>query len=272
MKQYLLRNSMGRVAMFIRDKVTILKLAYLSPETVGTVASDLLATKLVTTICKPGATFVDVGAHIGSIISEVKHNIPSARIVAVEAIPDKVEKLQQYFPFAEIHSCAVGESTANISFFINTLQSGYSSLARPINGNEKSIVEITVPIKRLDDLVLSNDVDVIKIDVEGAELGVLRGSVNILDRCRPTIMFESSPQSDIGLGYTKEALYEFLASKGYSIVVPNRVAHDGPGLTLEGFLESHFYPRRTTNYLAIPRERRIEIRDRARSVLNVPGE
>jgi hypothetical protein len=31
---------------------------------------------------------------------------------------------------------------------------------------------------------------------------------------------------------------------------------------LEGFVEAHFYPFRTMNYFAIPKERRLEIRDR----------
>jgi FkbM family methyltransferase len=37
-----------------------------------------------------------------------------------------------------------------------------------------------VPIEKLDNLIKSTDVDAIKIDVEGAELGVLRGAVDIL--------------------------------------------------------------------------------------------
>ena len=113
------------------------------------------------------------------------------------------------------------------------------------------------------------DVDAIKIDVEGAELGVLRGAVKILRKCRPIIMFESAPQTDDGLGYTKEAIFEFLSSVDYCLVVPNRVAHNDDGLTLTGFNESHLYPRRTTNYFAIPSERRLVFRDRARSILRL---
>jgi hypothetical protein len=118
--------------------------------------------------------------------------------------------------------------------------------------------------------VLSNDIDVIKIDVEGAELDVLRGSMKILNESRPTIMFESGPQLESDLDYTKEGLYEFFFSRGYVVLIPNRVAHNDFGLSKDGFIESHLYPRRTTNYFAIPKERRIEIRDRARSILKIP--
>ncbi|MEB3312724.1 MAG: FkbM family methyltransferase, partial [Cyanobacteriota bacterium] len=176
-KQQLLGGSIGRLTLSLRDKFDILHTTYLCPERVGTVANDQLATKLVTTICQSHKTFVDVGAHIGSVISEVANSDSTIRIVAVEAIPEKTVQLRRKFPFVELHDCAVGESTGEVPFFINLRQSGYSSLRRPLSVNELETSEIRVPIKRLDEIVLSNNIDVIKIDVEGAELGVLRGSM-----------------------------------------------------------------------------------------------
>lgn len=261
--------SLGRFFIRFRDTLAMLRTAYTSPEAVGTLANDILATTLVTSISRPGTTFIDVGSHIGSVISEVRFNDSSIKIIAIEAIPEKANRLKHYFPFAEIHSCAVGDKSGKVSFFIHTKNSGYSGLARPNGLSEHAAVEVTVPIELLDDIVQAIDIDVIKIDVEGAELGVLLGSTKLLDRSRPIIMFESPPPSSDGLGYSKEALYDFLNAKNYSILIPGRVAHDGPGLTAAGFLESHWYPRRTTNYFAIPNERRIEIRDTARSVLKL---
>ena len=63
-------------------------------------------------------------------------------------------------------------------------------------------------------------------------------------------------------------MWEFFANNKYEIFVPNRVAHNDPRLTMKGFSESHIYPRRTTNYFAVPIERRAEIRDLARKILN----
>ncbi|VXD24799.1 FkbM family methyltransferase [Planktothrix paucivesiculata] len=269
MKQQLLGGLIGGLALSLRDKFDIFNMAFSYPERVGTVANDQMATKLVTTICQSHKTFVDVGAHIGSVISEVANTDSTIKIVAIEAIPEKIVKLRRKFPFIELHDCAVGESRGEVSFFVHLKQSGYSSLRRPVSLNELETYEIKVPIKRLDEIVLSNDIDVIKIDVEGAELGVLRGSTKILNENRPTIMFESGPQLDDDLGYTKEELYEFFFSSDYVVLIPNRVAHNDFGLSKDGFIESHLYPRRTTNYFAIPKERRIEIRDRARSILKI---
>ncbi|HEX3847017.1 MAG TPA: FkbM family methyltransferase [Steroidobacteraceae bacterium] len=269
LKQDLLTSPFGRAALQIRDKLELLKTAHATPEAVGTVANDLMATMLITRLCASNRTFVDVGAHIGSIIAQVRRGDPSIKIAAIEAIPGKAADLRRRFPYAEVHERAVGDHTGTVSFYIDTEQSGYSSLGKPTDTQRKSRIEITVPIDRLDNLVTAGDVDAIKIDVEGAELGVLRGAVRILKSCRPIVMFESGPAQDDGLGYTKDGLFQHLSSLEFSLVVPNRVAHLDDGLTLAGFIESHLYPRRTTNYFAIPRERRAEFRDRARRTLGL---
>jgi FkbM family methyltransferase len=219
---------------------------------------------------KPGDTIIDIGAHIGSILSEVLYIDPSIKMIAIEPIPAKVDSLKRRFPSIELHHCALGDFSGEVPFFVNIRESGYSSLSQIASSQVGEIVEITVSLKKLDDLVSSNDVDVIKIDVEGAELNVLRGGIAMLQKNRPTIMFESVLQLDSEFGYTKEELYDFFSSNNYAILIPNRLAHDDPGLSKEAFLEGHLYPRRTTNYFAIPKERRIEIRDRGRNILSIP--
>lgn len=269
-KQWLLGRRLGRALMAGRDRLDLLRAALKAPESVGTVANDQLAALLVTRLARPGTTFIDVGAHIGSIIAAVAERDASIRIVAVEAIPQKAERLKRKFPGVPVHACAVGDQDGEVSFFINTQQSGYSSLsgagAGAANG---SVQEVRVPIRRLDDLVDHAGIDVIKIDVEGAELGVLRGSLQLLAASRPVVMFESGPADAPGLGYTKPGMWQFLADQGYELLLPHRLAHDGDPLSLAGFVDSHVYPRRTTNYFAVPAERRVEIRDRARSLLGI---
>jgi hypothetical protein len=133
-----------------------------------------------------------------------------------------------------------------------------------IRKNRDQLQEITVPVRRLDDLVGEASVDVIKIDVEGAELGVMRGGEAVIARDQPTILFESGP-TEVG-GYSKSAMWEWLNKAGYAVLVPNRVAHNDPGLSRDGFIEAHLYPRRTTNYFAVARARRDEIQSRVRQI------
>jgi FkbM family methyltransferase len=268
MKAKFVDTIFGRLAFTARDAVGLVRAAYRSPENIGTLANDQLATYLVTRLCLPGKGFIDIGAHIGSIVSEVIRHDHSIKLYAIEPMPDKMRNLRQRFPTVELHQCALGDAEEEVPFFVNTKQSGYSSLGRPPNFEDVKIIK--VPKKRLDALISSDDIDVIKIDVEGAELGVFRGGEGLIKRSRPTLMFESGPpQADDGLDYKKESMWRWLEERDFDVVVPNRVAHNGSGLCLHGFLEAHLYPRRTTNYFAIPKERRIEIRDRARAALRI---
>jgi FkbM family methyltransferase len=267
MKQIILNSWIGLFAIALRDKVRLFASALMNPEAIGMVANDQIATMLVTKICKSGCTFIDVGAHIGSIISEVHNNNKSVKITAIEAIPEKINNLKKRFKFAEFHECAVGESDGEVSFFINVKKSGYSSLIKPTEENVSK--EIKVALRKLDSIINPSNIDTIKIDVEGAELGVLLGGERVLLYCRPVIMFESSPIANNDLGYTKEALWQYLNERNFEVLLPNRVAHNGSALTLNGFIDSHVYPRHTTNYFAVPKERRLEIRDRARKILGI---
>lgn len=118
--------------------------------------------------------------------------------------------------------------------------------------------------RRLDSVLADRRVDVLKIDVEGAELGVLRGAAGLLAKERPIVMFESGPEDR--LGFTKQAMFEFFDEQGYHLFAPNRLAHTGGAMTLDAFLDSHEHPGRTTNYFALPRERAEEIRQVARTI------
>ncbi len=268
-KQWVLGTALGDALISVRDRVGLVWMSFGNPESIGTAANDQMASLLVSCLSKPSSTFLDVGAHIGSVSAAVLKRDRSVRVEAVEAMPDKVAKLRRKFPGIKVHGYAAGDSEGEVTFFVNTRQSGYSSLGKPGGGVGDPITSISVSMKTLDSLIDATDVDVIKIDVEGAELGALRGASRILADSRPTVMFESAPGDANGLGYTKEALWEFFAAIDYEIVLPNRLAHLGAGLTQPGFLESHVYPRRSTNYFAVASERRDELRDRARKALSI---
>lgn len=268
-KQTLLTTPFGKLAITTRDKVALFKIALTRPEALGTLINDQMATLLVTQLCDYNKTFIDVGAHIGSIISEVSNHSKTIKIIAIEAIPDKAMKLRQKFPAVEVHQCAVGNQEGEVSFYINTQQSGYSSLIKPSENLNSTSVKISVLITRLDRLVSSDNIDVIKIDVEGSELEVLSGSENIIKNNRPVLMFESALPKENNWIDGKKKMWSLLASHNYEVVFPNRVAHNCPGLSQDTFIESHYYPRLTTNYFGIPVERRTEIRDKARTILKI---
>jgi FkbM family methyltransferase len=255
-KELLVGTTVGKIAFSLREAIARLKAPV---EQIPWMLNDSLARRILIRLCQPGRTFIDVGAHIGSVIADVQRHSPEAKIVAIEAIPDKAEALRRKFPRVEIQCCALAETEGTASFFVGD-QSGYSSLDN-VGGKE-----IAVRTRPLDAVITAPDVDVIKIDVVGAELGVLIGAEQTIARCRPTIVFESGPQEV--LGYTKERMFDWLDARDYRLFVPNRLPErdGGPGLNKGAWLDCHFYPWPTLNYFAVPAERLATVRKRARSL------
>ena len=78
----------------------------------------------------------------------------------------------------------------------------------------------TVPVETLDRLLELGETrapDVIKIDTEGGELGVLRGARRLLDSHRPLLIFEYSEEKARAAGYTLELIQAELEPHGYSL-------------------------------------------------------
>ena len=256
----------GAIAQDIRARAELVWSSFARPWELGMRSNDHLASVLVSGICPTGRTFIDVGAHIGSIVAAVLRNDPTVRVIAFEAMEEKAQRLRRRFPNVEVHGVALAEKTGEAQFFVNTLKSGYSSLLKSASG-DYHIREVTVKVRRLEDLIPAHDVSVIKIDVEGVELGVLRGSEKIIASCRPTVMFESAPHEHGG--YTKREMWDWLTSRNYGIFPPDRLAHTADSMSVETFLDSHAYPRRTTNYFAVPHEQRAQVRESAKRILKL---
>ena len=237
MKQLILGTVFGKIALSVRVNLILVWAVLTSPRKIETIINDQLASLLVVKLCQSQKTFIDVGAHLGSVTSSVLDHDPSIIVIAIEASQEKSERLIRKFPDIELHQCAVGDTEGDASFFVNTRQSGFNSLGKPSKKDIDNYVEIIIPIKRLDSIISSDEVDVIKIDVEGAELGVVRGGEKLISINRPVVMFESGPTKDDGLGFSREDLWNWFNDRNFDILVPNRVAYLGPGLTKDGFLE-----------------------------------
>ena len=265
-KNKLVGTTLGRMLINASHWRSLRSIDLSNPETAHFTANAILADKLISRICPSNGTFVDIGAHIGSILSDVHHQNPSVQIIAFEADPSKIAHLRSKFPFCELFDVALGESEGTAAFQINTSASGYNTLVVDENS---ALQSVSVRVAALDDVLGDRSVDVIKIDVEGAELGVLIGGEKLIQACKPTIMFESVGLEVNSLGYSAELLWEWFNDHGYQIFAPDRLAHDARPLKLDAFLDGHQYPFSTHNYFAVHEEKRLAIRDKSREILNI---
>jgi FkbM family methyltransferase len=156
--------------------------------------------------------------------------LPACRVVAFEPVPAAFARLQQ-----AVSAAWGGEVPPHVTLRREALaeRSGTTTIAAPrINGilqeewasiskdyaalhqadpRIEAIETWLVPMLRLDDAGLT-DVAAIKIDVEGAELEVLRGAGMTLQRWRPLLSIEIEERHRIG---STRAVPELLRDLGY---------------------------------------------------------
>lgn len=185
---------------------------------------------------QPGGNAVDVGAHAGDVLAEFVRLSPAGRHVAVEAIPELAARLRAAFPGVAVHAAAAGEAPGTAEFQWVTTNPAYSGLKRRADLRaEDAVTAVTVPIVRVDDLVPPGvRVAVLKIDVEGAELGVLRGAARVLAESRPWVLLEHGSAAAV-YGTTTAAVAAEFARHRMSVWLMGDWLAGRPPLSADGF-------------------------------------
>ena len=191
------------------------------------------ATAIMGRILDRRSNCIDVGCHQGTVLDDILRFAPEGQHYAFEPLPDfHAGLVKKYSAAANIHlfEAALSDKAGSSSFQHVVANPAYSGLRKRVypHAREK-VVEIEVRLLRLDD-VLPRDLEIrfMKIDVEGAELEVLRGAEEILRRCRPYIVFEHGLGATDFYGTRPEMVFDFLAGCGL------RVALMGDWLATDG--------------------------------------
>jgi len=112
-------------------------------------------------------------------------------------------------------------STTSISYFNyipNIPEESGLKKRHVYNATPSEFRKISVQVKRLDDLIPDEiDISFIKIDVEGAELDVLEGALELLKRTTPIVAFECGAASFLGYHETPEKIFNIFNNLGYVI-------------------------------------------------------
>ncbi len=173
---------------------------------------------------RPGMTVFDIGAHHGfyTVLASIKVG-SHGKVIAVEASPRERKRLNRHL---RINHCsnvtvdehALGEEVGTAELhLVRGPQSGCNSLRQP-NVDEPTD-RVSVLVEPLDHMIQEHKidrVDFIKMDVEGAELSVLKGSKTLLNRRpRPVFLIEVQDIRTRPWGYPARDLIRYLAALDY---------------------------------------------------------
>lgn len=180
-------------------------------------------TCVVRSILRPGDVFVDVGANCGYYTLTAAGLVgPSGRVVAFEAHPGIYETLMRsiglnHLPYVTALNVAVADGPGTLSMS-GDAEATALGMARVVVGDGPE-ARIQIRAAALDDLLDDagvDRVDLLKMDIEGAEALAIRGMSAGLRRGRyRRILLELHPRQIGELGEKVEAIYRTLAEAGY---------------------------------------------------------
>jgi FkbM family methyltransferase len=223
-----------------------------------------LEVRLLQSALFPGAVAVDAGANIGAL------TIPMAQVVGPTGAVLAFEP--QRFMYYNLVANVALNSLTNVYPTLGALGNARGAIDVPQldPDSENSFVGVTldadlprlthakmrpVPIMPLDDLQLAR-LDLLKCDVEGMELDVLKGAADTITRLSPTLYVEAT------FAQKRAALYAWLEAADYDVywdTPPLFNPENFSGREDNVFVEEDGRLIISHNWLCVPRAKKIEV-------------
>ena len=201
----------------------------------------------------PPQLFIDIGANYGThSLLFLTHQIQTITFEPNAACYDYLNEicsLNHLRP--DLRTLALGDTSGEIEIRFpekETWLGSVNSRVQQTMVSDQKIVSSIVPIERLDSVIETERPRrvLMKIDVEGNELAVLKGAERFLDQLQPNVILECFRDED-----TREGLFQYFDSRGYQLnCLPWRPSEKSVGMT---FLEFNSSP--DTNFMATSKVR-----------------
>lgn len=193
------------------------------PIRLAVVLGNLRMQRMLDSFIQPGDTVVDVGANIGyHTLYAAQRTGPQGHVYAVEPAQDNLTVLYANLLMNRLRNVSVlpyaaGSSREIKRFFLRGKVSAVNSFYQE-NFYHPVTETIDVLAAPLDDLV-SGSPKLVKIDVEGGEIEVLRGMSRMLTTGTPHLIVEWHPALQEAAGHAPTALPYHLFDLGFQLSV-----------------------------------------------------
>lgn len=173
-------------------------------------------------LARTSTTAIDVGANIGIVTLDMARAVgPDGSVLAVEPILSSADRLRENLRLnsvenVSVHVLAAGETDGYIEMR-ETSDSAFNTSLSVADPHLKVTATEQVEVAPLDSVWAEAGypgVSFVKIDVEGAEMGVLRGATELLDKLHPALMIEANTPRSL------QELVAFLSDFGYTYSQP----------------------------------------------------
>ncbi len=194
---------------------------------------------------------IDVGSHLGSMISIMKQMSPNGKHIAVEPIPYKADWLKKKYRDVEVLQIALNDKEGETEFFFQDDMSARAGFL-PHASNQKEAKQIKVKSMRIDDIVPQDrSIGFMKVVAVGAELAVLRGSQRVIERDHPVILFDCILMELENFGVDPREFYDFLVKEhSYSVFLLKDWLADKDPISFEVFEKAMHYPFQAYRFVA----------------------
>lgn len=182
---------------------------------------DLQTEKILRGLLSKQMSCVDVGAHKGEIIDLLQKFAPNGVHFAFEPIPSLYKKLRERAnDRLVVYPYALSNKEGQTSFHLVKSDPAYSGIKQRQYKNSKPDLEIIdVEVRQLKHVLPADraPIGLIKIDVEGGELDVMKGADDILRLDKPHVIFECGKGASEFYDNTPEMVFDFLDDLDYCI-------------------------------------------------------
>lgn len=217
---------------------------------------DKQTKRVIREVCTHDTCCIDIGAHKGEVLDIMLKYAPGGKHFGFEPIPDMYRGLVEKYSSnkqCRIYDYALSDKAGSTSFNYVVSNPSYSGLVkRKYDRDNEEDTQIEVKTELLDNIIPSDvSPGLVKIDVEGGELLVLKGAVQTIKRARPVIIFEHGLGASDFYGATPDELYDLLTGCGLRISTMEKWLSNRPCLSKQKFSE-HYHKKLDYYFIAYP--------------------